>query len=287
MAVEIGTAYLAVLPSAKGFGKKLEADVGGETRRSGEKAGKHFGGGMIAAAGKFVGPLAALFAGAKIVEGLKESVEGASDLAEAGTKVNQVFGKEGAKALDKFTQGSAKKLGQTKLQVLDAASTFGVFGKAAGLSGKDLVDFSTQFSTLSTDMASFFNTSPEDAMQAISAGLRGESEPLRRYGVLLDDASLRQEALKQGLIKTTKQALTPQQKVLAAQALIMKQTKDAQGDFARTSGGLANQQRILSAQWAEMKTNLGAKLLPVVTWAVTLFNDRFFPALDAGRSVVG
>lgn len=285
MAVEVGTAYLTVLPSAKGFSRALDSQVGGGMKDSGDKAGKRFGGGMVAAAGKFAGPLAAAFAGVKLVGVFKDAIEGASDLNEAGTKTEAIFGKKGAKALDEFTKGSAKKLGQTKLQILDAAGTFGTFGKAAGLGGKDLVKFSTGFSTLSTDMASFFNTSPEEAMQAIASGLRGEAEPLRKYGVLLDDASLRQEALKQGLIKTTKQALTPQQKVLAAQALIYKQTKDAQGDFARTSGGLANQQRILSAQWSEAKSKLGTVLLPVVNKVITAFNRYFQPAVDAvGRA---
>jgi murein DD-endopeptidase MepM/ murein hydrolase activator NlpD len=284
MAVEIGTAYLAVLPSARGFGKALDAEVGRETRDSGEKAGKSFGGGFVATARKAVGPLAAAFAGIKIGGVLTDAIGQASDLGEAGSKTAAIFGKDGAKALDEFAKGSAKRLGQTKLQILDAAGTFGTFGKAAGLGGQDLVKFSTGFSTLSTDMASFFNTSPEEAMQAIASGLRGEAEPLRKYGVLLDDASLRQEALAQGLIKTTKQALTPQQKVLAAQALIYKQTKTAQGDFARTSDGLANQQRILSAQWTEAKATLGTQLLPAVTGIVSVFNRNFTPAIDGAKA---
>ncbi len=74
---------------------------------------------------------------------------------------------------------------------------------------------------------------------------------------------MRQKALELGLIETTKNALTPQQKVLAAQALIYEQTADAQGDFARTSDGLANQQRIVAAQWENMQATLGEALLPV------------------------
>lgn len=87
--------------------------------------------------------------------------------------------------------------------------------------------------------------------------------------------------MAQGLIKTTKTALTPQQKTLAAQALIMKQTKDAQGDFARTSGGLANQQKILSAQFQDVKTKIGTALLPIVTKVVTFFNNQAGPAFKA------
>jgi hypothetical protein len=146
---------------------------------------------------------------------------------------------------------------------LDAAGAFGTFGKAAGLGGEDLATFSNDFTALATDLASFNNTSPEEAVQAIGAALRGEAEPLRRFGVLLNDATLKQEALNLG-IYDGKGALTAQQKILAAQAAIYKQTTDAQGDFLRTSDGLANSQRTLSAEFANIQAQLGQKLLPLM-----------------------
>jgi|GEM_PF-5276958 len=193
----------------------------------------------------------------------KASVDAASDLEEVRNKVKVVFG-ESAKEIGVFASSSAENLGIAEDAALSAASNFAIFGKAAGLTGQSLTGFSTELTTLAADLASFNNTSPEDAITAISAALRGESEPIRAYGVLLNDAALKQEALSQGLIKTTTQALTPQQRVLAAHALIMKQTSDAQGDFARTSDGLANSQRILSAQLRDTQASIGAALIPVV-----------------------
>ena len=192
-----------------------------------------------------------------------DSIAAASDMGETVSKTNVLFG-ESADGLLAWSDTAATALGQSKQQALDAATTFATFGRSAGLAGDDLVQFSTGFTGLATDLASFNNTTPEQAIQAIGAALRGESEPLRAYGVLLDDASMRQKALELGLIQTTKEALTPQQKVLAAQALIYEQTSAAQGDFARTSGGLANQQRILDAQMQDLKTTVGEALLPVV-----------------------
>ena len=83
-----------------------------------------------------------------------------------------------------------------------------------------------------------------------------------------------------GLIQTTKGALTPQQKVLAANAVILKQTADAQGDFARTSDGVANQQRILEATFKDLQTEIGQKLLPTFNSALTSLNE-FLGDLDA------
>jgi hypothetical protein len=199
------------------------------------------------------------------------AISAASDLAESTNKINVIF-EDGVASLQKWAEGSALALGQSKLQALDAAATFGIFGKSAGLSGDELTDFSQGFVGLASDLASFNNTSPEDAIEAIGAALRGEAEPMRRYGVLLDDMTMRQKALEMGLVQTTKDALSPQNKVLAASALIWEKTSVAQGDFARTADGLANSQRIVKAQLTEISVLIGERLLPyaqkLVTWAL-------------------
>jgi hypothetical protein len=224
-----------------------------------DKQLKKFGTSAAAVAGA-VGGLSIAFGTVKSVIG--PAITAASNLQESMQKVNVIFGK-GAGEVEKFAASAARSLGQSKQSVLDAAGAFGTFGKAAGLSGQDLAVFSNDFTTLATDLASFNNTSPEEAVQAIGAALRGEAEPLRRFGVLLNDATLKQEALNLG-IYDGKGALTAQQKILAAQAAIYKQTTDAQGDFLRTSDGLANSQRTLSAEFANIQAQLGQKLLPLM-----------------------
>jgi len=189
-------------------------------------------------------------------------IDDATDLNETISKTGEIFGTS-AKDIESWAELSATKLGQSKTQAMDAASTFGIMGKSAGLAGKDLLKFSTEFVELSSDMASFFNTEPDQAITAIGAAFRGETEPIRKYGVMLDDATMRQKAFELGLTTSTKNALMPQTKILAAQALILEQTKVAQGDFARTSAGLANQKRILNAQIKNVSASLGQLFLPV------------------------
>jgi hypothetical protein len=288
MSAEVASAFVTLVPSFRGgqaaISRELDGPVSQASRASGHKAGglmsKGMGGVIGGAATKMFAPLAAAAAAIGIGGFLMDSVSKASDLSEAGNKINAVFGKDGAKAVNAYSKGSAKSIGQSTLAALDGAATFGTFGKAAGLAGKPLAKFATGFSDLSADMASFYNTSPEEAVQAIGSALRGEAEPIRKYGVLLDDATLRQEALKLGLVKTTKEALTPQQKVLAAQSAIYKQTKDAQGDFAKTSGGLANQQRILGASFDDIKARIGAKFLPMLNRLAAWFINDGLPAIE-------
>jgi hypothetical protein len=218
------------------------------------------------------------------------AITAASNMEESLSKVNVIFGR-GAKEVEKFARTAAKELGQSQQAVLNAAGAFGTFGKAAGLSGVDLATFSNDFTTLATDLASFNNTSPEEAVQAIGAALRGEAEPLRRFGVLLNDATLKQEALTLG-IYDGKGALTAQQKILAAQEAIYKQTADAQGDFMRTSDGLANSQRTLAATFENVKAKFGAAFLEQtktatqnITFLAQAFDKLPTPVKNSGNEI--
>lgn len=272
---------------------KLEADAGTYAKAldDAEKKTSSFAsrmGGSLQSIGKTLTTGLAVGAGvaaAAVGAFAVSSIGAASDLGETISKTNVLFG-DSADTILEWSQETATAMGQSQQQALDAAATFATFGKSAGLTGKDLTSFSTNFTQLAGDLASFNNTTPQQAIDAIGAALRGESEPLRAYGVLLDDASMRNEALKLGLISTTKDALTPQQKVLAAQSLIYQQTGAAQGDFARTSGGLANQQRILGATFENIKTTLGTALLPIVTAVVTKFNEWLGPLVSVATNIV-
>ena len=225
--------------------------------------------GAIAAAGAIVG----------FTKVVMPAVNAASDLEESLAKNEVIFGKA-SQAVERFANEAARAFGQSKTQALAAASTFGTFGKAAGLAGQELAAFSTDFVALASDLASFNNTTPEEAINAIGAALRGEAEPMRRFGVLLNDATLKAAAFEMG-IYSGNGALTAQQKVLAAQRVIYQQTTDAQGDFARTSDGLANQQRILAAQVDDLQAKFGQLLLPVFQKVVKYINDNILPAVTA------
>jgi len=198
-------------------------------------------------------------AGAFAVKVGIDAVKAASDLGETQNKVGVIFGQSSQSILD-FAEDAVTGLGQTRIQALEASATFAQFGKAAGLSGGDLVNFSTELVTLSADLASFNNSSPDEAINAIGSALRGEAEPLRRFGVLMDDAALKAAALSMGIGDGTT-TLTTQQKVLAAHNVILSQTSDAQGDFARTSEGLANTQKILQAAVEDAKAEIGIGLV--------------------------
>jgi hypothetical protein len=248
--------------------QKALAGIGGPAGKLGNILKASVVPGLIAAAGS-----ALIF-----TKGLMPAIQAASDLEENTSKIKVIFGDAG-RAVTDFAKTAARDIGQSQNQVLAAAGTFGTFGKAAGLAGDQLATFTTDFITLSADLASFNNTTPDEAINAIGSALRGEAEPLRKFGVLLNDATLKSAALELGIYSGSG-ALTAQQKILAAQKVIYEQTGDAQGDFERTSDGLANQQRILSAQFENVKTKIGELLIPAFKALVKFLNDEVLPAVD-------
>lgn len=323
-AIESGTSR-AMLVAGKNSGEQFGAAAG-------KSAGSRFG--SVFKAGAKAALLGLGAAGAFSIKVGIDSVGLASDLAESENKVEQIFGKS-ADRIFQFSDKAAEKLGQTNQQARDAAATFGTFAGAAELSDKKSAQFSIRMTKLASDLASFNNTTPDQAIDALGAALRGESEPLRSYGVLLDDATLKAEAMAIGLLKPVKnqaqikayqvaiidgqkkyndavkehgskslealkaeaslgtardrlkkategtiEPLTLQQKVLAAQSAIFKQTSNAQGDFERTSDGLANRQRILTARITDAKTELGQGLLPVMEDTTGFILDHGVPAVE-------
>jgi hypothetical protein len=200
-----------------------------------------------------------------VLGGLAASaINAASDLEETRSAIDAVFGEKASRQIQNFARTADRALGQSRQEALSAAQNFGIFGKAAGLADDDLVDFTTTLISLAGDLASFQNTTPEQAIFALGAALRGESEPIRTYGVLLDAATIKQRALSEGLIETEKDAITPAIKTLATYAEVLAQTQTQQGNFVDTASGFANTQKTFAAQMENFKADIGEVLLPIL-----------------------
>jgi len=216
---------------------------------------------------------------AATIKGLQSTVMAASNLSESIAKSNTVFGKN-AQAIQDWSQTTASALGVSRQAALEAAGTYGNLFRAFGINESESAKMSTALVTLAADLASFNNVPIEDALLALRSGLSGETEPLKRFGIALNEARLKEEALRLGLIKTTSGTLPQAIKTQAAYALIMKDSALAQGDVARTAGGLANQLKFLKAGLDDAKAGFGEALLPIVLNVVTALNKDLLPAVQ-------
>ncbi len=188
--------------------RKIQVEIVGDSKsverafaRSG-KAADNFQGKVVkstGAIGRKMAYLGGAAAGLAIVLGVK-SVKAASNLGEQINKTNVVFGK-GAKMIQRFARTTASSFGISNEKALEFAGIFGNMFVPMGISRQKAAVLSKGLVKLAADMASFNNASPEEVLLALQSGLSGQIEPLRRYGIFLDQDRILAEALSQGLVK--------------------------------------------------------------------------------------
>lgn len=242
----IGDAFVRVRPDTDGFEDETKSKLGGALSGV-AKAG--------AAALATVGAAAATFGA--------QSVMAASDLGESISKVNVVFG-DSAQAILDWGKSADSTLLLSQQQALDAAGSFGNLFSAFGMNEAATMGMSTGLVQLAQDLSSFNNIPVEEALDALRAGMTGETEPLKKLGASFSAAELEAKALSMGLVDSSGE-MDNAAKAQAAYALIMERTTNAQGDAARTADGLANQLKILKADATDTMAGLGQALMPVAT----------------------
>lgn len=256
--------------------ERLTTEVVADTSQA-EQSLQRFSGAGSSAFGWVGAAKAAMvgLAGTAAAAFIGKAVTSASDYSETVSKVGQVYGDQQGVVLD-YAQTMADSFGLPKTAILDAASGFGLLGNAAGLAQEASAGMSTQLATLAADASSFYNVPLEEALGAIQSGLIGEAEPMRKFGVLMNEAAVQAKALELGVWDGTS-AMTEAQKVQARSALIMEGMTTASGDLERTQGSFSNRLREVQGRILNYATDLGMKLLPAATSVLDAFLE--FPAV--------
>lgn len=207
----------------------------------------------------------------------------ASDLVESQNKVDVAFG-DSAESIKNFAETTLDAYGIAKGTAMDMAAQFGDMGTSMGLSSSATADMSKSLVGLVGDLASFKNISTDQAMTALNGIFTGETESLKTLGIVMTQTNLDAYALANGFGKTTKE-MTEAEKVQLRYAYIMNATKNAQGDFSRTSDGAANSMRIMKESAKEATAEFGQALLPVITPLIQKVTEliKGFSALDDGQ----
>jgi hypothetical protein len=212
----------------------------------------------------------AIAAAAIALGGLGKAVTLASDLNETVAKTEQVFGTATDKVVESANE-MAHAFGIPKAEFLDAASMFGLIAQGAGVASGKSAEMSVSLAKLAADASSFYNVDVGTALEKIRAGLVGEAEPLRAFGVMLSEDAVHAKALAMGLAQPGKE-LTNQAKIMARYALIQEGLAKASGDLERTGGGFANQWRMFTGQLVNLGTTIGQVVLPAFNALLRVVN---------------
>jgi hypothetical protein len=219
---------------------------------------------------KVAGALGATFAAAKVVDFAKDSVMAASNMAESMSKVNVVFGDTAGEVIA-FSKTAASSMGMSSQAALEAAGTYGNLFQALGVNKTASQEMSVGLVQLAADLGSFNNMSTTDSLNALRSGLSGETEPLKRFGIALNDVTLKNKAMEMGFGKITG-VMDPAIKAQVTYALVLEQTKLAQGDYARTADGTANTMKTLQAKFEDAKVAVGEALMPAFKGLLAVLN---------------
>lgn len=232
---------------------------------------------------------AAFWAAQRVLSGFKKAIDISSDLTEVQNVVVNTFGQYTDK-LEQFSKTSIKMYGMSELSAKQTAGRFQAMGLAMGAPVKDMSDMSIQLTSLSADLASFYNISQEESSRKLWSIFTGETEPMRAFGIDLTNATLKEYAMKKGLDANIS-SMTQLEKTMLRYQYVMDNTKNVQGDFARTSQTWANQLRILQEQikavagvWGNAFVNMLKPLVQALNKALSAvytFSEKVVNALGA------
>lgn len=208
------------------------------------------------------------------------AIKFASDFEESLNKVDVAFKNSSGEVRD-FAKTTLKSFGIAEGTALDMAALFGDMGTSMGLSTNEAANLSTSLVGLAGDLSSFKNMNIEEVTTALNGVFTGETESLKRLGIVMTEVNLQQFALEQGITKSIKK-FTQAEKVQLRYNYVMAKTTNAQGDFANTSEGAANQMRIFQETLKELGVEFGQILLPLFTKIITKVNELLteFKSLD-------
>jgi len=198
-------------------------------------------------------------------------VTAASDAEETRSKFDTVF-RDLASSTREWAETTATAVKRSSLDLESYLATLQDTFVPMGFARDEAAKLSQQMVQLGVDLGSFNNMADADVIRDLTSAMIGNHETVRKFGVLITEATLKQELLNMGLGDGAGEA-TNQQKALARLNIIMNSTTDAQGDAIRTSESFANQMKGLNAALRDLRVEFGNEIIPVL-------KESFIPALE-------
>lgn len=190
---------------------------------------------------------------------LRDAIDISSSLTEVENVVRQTFGQYES-LINNFAKTSIEKFGMSELSAKQFASRFQAMGTALDIPQGKMADMSIRLTELAGDMASFYDVSQEDIAKSLQSVFSGTTAPMRRYGIDLTQATLKEWALKQGLDANIS-SMTQAQKAMLRYQYVLAHTTNITGDFARTADTWHNQITMLKENFKALGAVVGSGLI--------------------------
>ena len=201
----------------------------------------------------------------------KDCIEVGSNVTEVQNVVDTAF-KDLSGQADQWASNAMTNFGLSELSAKKYMGVFGQMSNAMGITGQAALDMAEDVTGLTGDVASFYNSSTDEAYTKLKSIWTGETETLKDLGVVMTQTNLDQYALNNGFGKTTAK-MTEQEKVMLRYQYVTSALSNATGDFVKTQDSWANQTRILTLRFQQLKASLGKGFIALFTPILRGFNN--------------
>lgn len=268
-------------------------EAGGEMRRFSGDSKRELGllqQNVDNVAGKIKTALAGafLFVASQIVGGIGRAVASmarlGSEVNETASKYETVFG-GAVERTNRFIEQNAALMGMTRREAQNVLSTAGAIVQGMGAAQDASAEMSERIVQLAADLQSFHNIPIDEAFTAIRAGLVGESEPMRRFGVVVTEADTKVRALAE-TEKERAEQLSDLEKAQARLNLMVERAGVANGDLERTQDQVANRARRVNAELRQFSEEMAVGVLPSYEEVIRLA-ETFTEALGLQGETLG
>jgi len=191
----------------------------------------------------------------------KGAMEYAAEAEQSYGAVESVF-KDHSDKIIAQSKTAAEAVGLSGREYRELSAVTGAMLKNLGLPMEETTATTQKLVAVGADLAATFGGPTSEAMEAIGSLLRGEADPIERYGVSIKEADISARLAAEGLGKLEGEA-GKQAKAQAILSLLMEQTADAQGQFSRELDTAAGKQAVANAKMQDAKEVIGTALLPI------------------------
>ncbi|HCD3016526.1 TPA: hypothetical protein NBM48_001588 [Corynebacterium striatum] len=214
-------------------------------------------------AGKYKVHAAAALGGIGLIA--KESIDYASEAEQSYGAVESIFG-DHAQGIISASKGAAEAVGLSGREYRELTSSTGAMLKNMGMPMDEVADKSQNLVGVAADLAATFGGSTKDAIESVNALMRGEADPIEKYGVSIKQSDINARMAAKGLDKLTGEA-AKQAQAQTLLEMLTEQTSSAQGQFARETDTAAHKQQVATAKLNDAKEAIGTGLLPMFALA--------------------
>lgn len=251
-------------------------DAADDLERGFKKAGEDSGSGFSSGFKKLAFAAGGLFAVDQVKDFGVSSFMSAADLEQSTGAVETVFKQHSSKML-KYAQDADQALGMSENSYNELATILGTQLRNAGM--KDFANQTNELIHLGADFSAMFGGTATEAVEAISSALKGERDPIEKYGISLRQSAIDAKAAELGF-KKVGGSYDQQAQAAATLALINEQSTDAQGAFNRELDTSSNVIQRAKAWFEDFTAAIGSKLLPAFSKVGNWVLDKGIPIFD-------